>query len=145
MKTSKILIAADDSDTSTRAVEYGFNIARDLGAGVILLSVVDPSAAVGNPDAGIFPDDALIALKTKTEDFLHRMKDRFGEGIDTILLSPAGEVQATVIQTAVEYGAGIIVTGTHNRTGLNKLFNGSIAESVIHHSPVPVFVVPAEK
>jgi nucleotide-binding universal stress UspA family protein len=145
MKTDKILIAADDGDPSARTVEYGFKLAKDLGAEVILVCVIDPALASGNPDAGIFPDDALITLKTKTNDFLTRMKNRFGEGVDTTILLPVGEVQATVIETAVSQGAGMIVTGTHNRTGLNKLFNGGIAESVIHHSSVPVFVVPPEK
>jgi nucleotide-binding universal stress UspA family protein len=142
MKTDKILIITDDSPSSVKAVEYGFSLAKELGARVTLLSVIDVSLTLGNPDAGIFPDDALIALKSRTEDFLARMKKEYSEGIATELLAPLGDVEATIIDTAINWGASLIVAGTHGRTGLNKLFKGSVAESILHYSPVPVCVVP---
>jgi nucleotide-binding universal stress UspA family protein len=145
MKTDKILIVADDSPSSVKAIQYGFNLARNLGAKVILLSVVDPSLTLGNPDAGIFPDDAFIDLKAKTYDFLNKMKNKYRDGVDTEIMSPVGDIQATVIDVAVKSGARLIVAGTHGRKGLSKLFNGSISESIIRHSPVPVCVVPMDK
>jgi nucleotide-binding universal stress UspA family protein len=145
MKTDKILIAADDSSAGIKAIRYGFNLARELGAKVMLLHVIDPVHASGNPDAGIFPDDALITIKTAAEDFMDRMQKEYGNNLDTELILPQGDVQNAIIDTALNWGAGLIVTGTHGRTGLDKLFNGSMAESIIHHSPVPVLVVPTEK
>ena len=145
MKTDKILIVADDSAPSIKAIQFGLNIARALGAKATLLSVVDAGHAIGNPDAGIFPDDALIALKAKTEDFLNRMNTRYGEGIDVELLAPVGDIETTVIDIAEKWGATMIVAGTHGRTGISKLLNSSVAESIIHHSPVPVCVVPMDK
>ncbi len=145
MKTDKVLIVADDSPSSVKAIQYGYNLARDLGAKVTLLSVIDPSLALGNPDAGIFPDDALIAFKKKSDDFLNRMKAKYGDGANTEIMSPVGDAQATVIDIAVKSDAGLIVTGTHSRKGLSQLFKGGIAESIIHNSPVPVCVVPLDK
>jgi nucleotide-binding universal stress UspA family protein len=142
MKTDKILIVVDDSPSSVKAIQYGFNLARDLGAKVALLCVVDPSLALGNPDAGIFPDDALIDLKAKTDDFLNRMKNQYGGDVNIELMSPVGEIKATVIDIAVKWDAGLIVAGTHGKAGLSKLFKGSIANSIIHNSPIPVCVVP---
>ena len=145
MKTDKILIVADDSAPSIKAIQFGLNLAKDLGAKATLLGVIDPGDAIGNPDAGIFPDDALIALKTKTEDFLNRMNTRYGEGIDIELLAPVGDIETNVIDIAEKWGATMIVAGTHGRTGISKLLNSSVAESIIHHSPVPVCVVPMDK
>jgi nucleotide-binding universal stress UspA family protein len=145
MKADKILIVADDSAPSTKAIQYGFELAIKLGAKVTLLSVVEPGHALGNPDAGIFPDDALIVLKEKTKEFLNRVKSDYGSGIDIDLMSPVGDIQPTVIAIAVKLGADLIVAGTHGRTGLSKLFSGSVAESIIHHSPVPVVIVPMDK
>ncbi len=145
MKTDKILIVADDSPSSIKAIQYGFNLARELGAKVTLLSVVDPAHTMGNPDSGIFPDDALIAFKSSTEDFLNQVKNDYATGIDTKLMAPLGDIQPTVIDVAVQWGASLIVAGIHGRTGLSKLFNGSVAESIIQHSPIPVCVVPMEK
>jgi nucleotide-binding universal stress UspA family protein len=145
MKTDKILIVADDSRSSIKAIQYGFNMAREMGAKVMLLCVIDPALASGNPDAGIFPDDALIALKAKTDNFLNRIKNEYAGNLDTEIMAPVGDIQTNVIDIAVKWSAGLIVTGTHSHTGLSRLFIGSVSESIIHHSPVPVCVVPADK
>jgi nucleotide-binding universal stress UspA family protein len=40
----------------------------------------------------------------------------------------------------------LVVMGTHGRTGVKRFFMGSVAENVVRHSPVPVFLVrPPEK
>jgi nucleotide-binding universal stress UspA family protein len=145
MKTDKILIIADDSPSAVKAIKYGFNLARELGAKVVLLSVIEPVFASGNPDAGIFPDDALIAAQANTEDFLNRMKKEYGSGVETELLWPIGDIQTTVIDIAAKQNVSLVVMGTHGRKGLSKLLNSSVAESIIHHSPVPVCVVPMDK
>ena len=142
MKTERILIVADDSPPSVKAVKYGFNLAAKLKAKVLLLTVADEALMMGNPDAGVFPDDALIAMKGKAEDFLNRMKEKYADHVDTELMAQAGDVQTVVIDTAVKWKADLIISGTHGRKGLNKLFKGSIAESIIRNSPVPVCVVP---
>ncbi|BAU54672.1 universal stress protein [Mucilaginibacter gotjawali] len=143
MKTGKILIVADDSAPSVKAIQFGFNLARDLSAEVILLSVIDPIDFLGNPDAGIFPDDALMAAKAEVETFLVEMKEKHGAGIETEVLTPVGDILSSVTKIAVQRGTYLIVSGTHGRTGLSLLFKGSISQSIIHHSKIPVIVVPA--
>lgn len=145
MKTDKILIVADDSEPSVKAIAFGFNLARHLSAKVILLSVVDPIDSLGNPDAGVFPDDALMASKATAEVFLRKMKEVYGEGVETELLTPVGDIQPTIAKRAEQSGADLIVTGSHSRTGLSLLFKGSVAASIIHHARVPVCVVPFGK
>ncbi|HZY39109.1 MAG TPA: universal stress protein [Mucilaginibacter sp.] len=144
MKINKILIVADDSPSSIKAVQYGFNLAYDLGAKVMLLNVIEPELAAGNPDAGIFPDDALVAIKSKTEDFQMRMQLNYARSTGTELRICVGGVLLTIIKTINEWQADLVVAGTHVHTGLNKLFSGSIAESIIHHSPIPVCIVPGD-
>ena len=145
MEIKKILIIADESQPSVKAIKYGFKLSKEFGANAALMNVVEPSLAIGNVDAGIFPDDAMAALKRKAADFLDRMKQMYGEGVDIEIMTSVGDVQTNVIDVANQWHADIIVTGTHGRTGLNKLLKGSIAESIIHHSAVPVFVVPVHK
>ncbi len=142
MKIEKILIVADDSPTSVKAVQYGFNLARDAGASVMLLNVIDAESVAGNPDAGIFSDDALIAMKAKADDFLKSMKSTYGQAVETEVRATVGEVMPTIIKTITDWNASLVVIGTHGRTGMSKLFSGSIAESILHHSPIPVCVVP---
>jgi len=144
MKTDKILIVADESPASAGAIRYGFNLARELGAKVALLCVTDPAQAEGNVDAGIFPDEAGKKLKSEIEAFLKKTKKKYGHNVDTLLLNPAGDINKIAVKTAKEWGAKLVVTGTHGRTGLSRLLNGSVEESIIHNSPVPVCVVRAK-
>ena len=145
MNIEKILIVADDSAASVKAVRYGFDLARDAGAKVLLLSVIEPMSAIGNPDAGIFPDDALMALKDRTDTFLRQMETAYAGSVETELRRELGDIQPTIIKTITDWGASLVIAGTHGRSGLNKLFTGRVAESIIQHSPVPVCIVPRDQ
>ena len=145
MQPERILIVANDSPSSLKAVNYGYTLAADLGAKVALLGVVDEALTEGNVDAGIFPDEAARQLKEKLELFLHQLARDHANGVDTEILTPEGEVTQTILQTAREWDAHLIVVGTHGRTGLNRLLIGSLAEDILRHSTVPVFVVPVDK
>ena len=46
------------------------------------------------------------------------------------------------MKLAESVGAGMIVMGTHGRTGLAHLLMGSTAERVVRTAPMPVLVVP---
>ena len=142
MKIEKILIVADNSLASVKAIQYGFNLARDVGAKVLLLSVIEPESAAGNPDAGIFPDDALMNFKNQTTNFQEEIKTTYAHGVDTETLAPVGEILPVVVQAITDWGANLVVAGTHNRSGISKLFSGSVSESIIHQSSVPVLIVP---
>jgi len=53
-----------------------------------------------------------------------------------------GSTADGIIHCAKEFGADLIVIGTHNRHGLERLLMGSVAEHVVRHADVPVLVVP---
>ena len=57
-------------------------------------------------------------------------------------VTEAPEIDIGLVRAAQEHGADAIVVGTHKH-GATRGVLGSIAESVFHHSPVPVIVVPA--
>lgn len=145
MRTDKILIIANDDEASINAIRYGFNLAVELGAKVVLLNVIEPALAEGNVDAGIFPDDAEKEAASKVIDFLYRVKKSYGNKTDTEFIAKTGDIKAITISTAMEWGAKLIITGTHGRTGLNKLLKGSISESIVENSPIPVCIVPMGK
>ena len=46
-----------------------------------------------------------------------------------------------ILNVAQETGAGLIVMGTHGRTGLERLLMGSVAEQVVRKAPCPVLTV----
>lgn len=141
MDYKKILIAVDSSEYAMRAAKKGLQLAHQLNADTALLFVVDKSKAMGNVDAGIFPDEALMVLKREVEQTLDQLA-RMYNGKNLVKLMPEGHPTEDIIKTAETWGADLLVVGTHGRTGLVHLLMGSVAEYLVRHSKIPVMVVP---
>jgi len=56
-----------------------------------------------------------------------------------------GDVAQTVVRVAEELGVDAIVVASHGRTGLERLFLGSVSEHIVRHAHCPVLVVREPK
>jgi nucleotide-binding universal stress UspA family protein len=140
MNFGKVLIAVDSSITSMSAAKKGLELAHRLKASTALLFAVDTSKAVGNVDAGITREQALIMLKQEAERTLDQLEKLYN-GDELFKYTPEGHPVDEIIRMSETWEADIIVMGTHGRTGLSHLLMGSTAESVLRRSKVPVMVV----
>ena len=61
------------------------------------------------------------------------------------MVTLSGREDEEIVEFACEKGLDLIVMGTHGRTGVKHAFVGSVAERVLRHSPIPVFVIPAKE
>jgi nucleotide-binding universal stress UspA family protein len=141
MPFQQILIAVDSTEFSLQAAKRGLELAHVLGAKAALIFVVDSAKAMGNIDAGISHEEALIILKKEAEQTLDQLAVLYN-GQDLMKFMPEGHPVDEILGTASTWGADLIVMGTHARTGLAHLFPGSVAEQVLHNAKVPVMVVP---
>jgi nucleotide-binding universal stress UspA family protein len=57
-------------------------------------------------------------------------------------LGAVGDVSGSIIDSAIEHSADVIVVGTHERGWLTRLLTSSVADEVRRESPIPVLVVP---
>ena len=144
MSYNKILIAVDSSEYSMQAAKKGLELAHQLNAKAALIYVVDKSKAMGNIDAGIMPEEALLVLKKEVEQTLDQLATMYN-GKELMKFMPEGHPTEDIINTAKIWEADLIVMGTHGRTGLKELLMGSVATYVIHHSKIPVMTVPFKK
>jgi nucleotide-binding universal stress UspA family protein len=55
-----------------------------------------------------------------------------------------GRVQNLIAETAGQWGADLIVIGSHGRKGFNRLLLGSVAEAVLHLAPCSVLIIKDE-
>lgn len=143
MSYSKILIAVDSSEYSMNAAKKGLELSHQLNAKVALLYVVDTSKALGNIDAGITAEQALIILKKEAEQTLDELAGMYN-GASIMKFIPEGMPSKDIIKTAEIWEADLIILGTHGRTGLLHLLVGSVAEHIIRNSKIPVMVVPSK-
>ena len=56
-----------------------------------------------------------------------------------------GSIAETILQVAEELNADIIVMGSHSKRWLENMLMGSITEYVLHHSSVPLLIIPTKK
>lgn len=138
-----VLIAVDGGEHSLRAAIQGIELARQLKAKIALLFVLDVSKAMGNPDAGILPEQAMIVLRKEAEDMLQQIAKMYVGG-DIVKLMPEGLPKEVILKAAADWQADLLVLGTHGRTGLTHLLMGSTAEYIVRHASVPVMVVPSK-
>jgi nucleotide-binding universal stress UspA family protein len=154
MMITKVLIAIDDSKTAEHAAAYGFDIARKFNAAVGLVNVIEPILAsplimgsdpmLGSPavDSGMEEMELLDIQKGRSESIVESTIKKFASDLQITHFSEYGSSAQGIIHCAEEFGADLIVLGTHSRTGFDRLLMGSVAEHVVRHAEVPVLVVP---
>ena len=135
----RILLATDGSEGSGEATRYGLGLAKQTGASVRAIYVVDTHRAFS---LGIHRDDAVGELRDDGQRALAALDDlarRAGIEIDTELGD--GHPGEAIVREADRSGAGLIVVGSHGQGGLADVLLGSTSQYVIHHAGVPVCVV----
>lgn len=144
----KILAATDGSPLAEKAVKYAASLAKQLGASVTVLGVVDYSYLIA---PGVSPglSAAKVVLETKdilkqaTADFVDRAASLCRKGGVRVRKSVrTGRPADEIVKEAKKEKADLIVLGSHGRTALKAAMLGSVAFGVIHkNTNMPVLVV----
>jgi nucleotide-binding universal stress UspA family protein len=144
MEFKKILIAVDDSPLAMKAAKAGFALAHALKATIALVYVVDKSKTAINTNLGLTSGESkriLLQEADKTIQQFIRMYD--GINIDEVYrFTPGGSPSDQIIKISEEWGADLIVMGSHGKTSLERVITGSLAEYVIRHAKIPVLITP---
>ena len=132
-----ILHPTDFSNTSECAFRLACSLARDHGARLVLLHVVElPAPAYGEGTAPV----TVIQISLEAErEALDHIQAPQGVSMDRMLLE--GDAAYEILRIAKESEADLIVLGTHGRTGLGRFLLGSVAEQVLRRAPCPVLTV----
>lgn len=140
MAYKKILIAVDSSAYSMNAAKKGFELGHQLKATIGLIYVIDRNKESVNVEVGISPEQSQTVLLKQAEENISQLIKMYNGISEVFRFTPEGFPKKEIISTAREWGADLIVMGTHGRTGLTHLLMGSVAEYVIKHAGVPVMV-----
>jgi nucleotide-binding universal stress UspA family protein len=135
-----ILLATDFSQYSARALSYALGIAARYAATLHLFHCIDPT-----PYNMVAPDAVQTACEAAWRDLRRLESDLRSRGpakdVEIKLRVEAADLRAVLPEIARDLDLGLIVVGTHGRTGWRKLMLGSVAEMVVDHAPCPVLTV----
>jgi nucleotide-binding universal stress UspA family protein len=139
----QLLVAVDFSDPSIKALQVALDIGKQLNARLHAVHFVPVRIMDMGMEGGVdFIEEVhqkeLMEARLKLGKFI---EDHAGAdaGIEQHLRS--GEPTVEVGRMAGEIGAGMIIIGTHGRTGLKHLLLGSVAESILKSAEVPVLCI----
>ena len=147
----QVLIALDYNPSAEKVAETGHRLAKSMDAEVVLLHVVSDfkyyASLNYSPIMGF--DSFSNVIETEGSGELKRIAQNYLDSTKKHLDDPtiktsvkSGDFARTIMDTAKELGADIIVMGTHSRRGIEKILLGSVAENVLNHSTIPLFIIP---
>lgn len=146
----KILVPADGSKTSYKAAVYAVDLARQLKASIIGLSVIDRRLFMGH---AIVPSKTSRKLTEPVEDYLREVAENYLEDIKKLCkksqvplkhLIKMGYPAEEIVKEAKRSKADLIVMGSRGRSALSATVLGSVSYGVIHNDKnVPVLIVRA--
>lgn len=152
----KILIALDYDPTAQKVAEAGFSLAKAMGANVVLIHVVADimyySSMAYSPIMGFggytgvdyLQPNILNDLKKTSQDFLDKSKRHLGDAsVQTEVRE--GDVADSILAAAKDLKANVIVIGSHSQRWLESIVMGSVAEAVLNHTSIPLYIVPTKK
>ncbi|WP_425498645.1 universal stress protein [Haloplanus salilacus] len=142
----RILVPTDGSDGVERAIDHAVEVAAIHDAtihGLYVLST-DAYAGLAMESSWESVDELLREDAEAAVARVHELADEgdAGVGVETVVVE--GKPSREIVRYAEDEGCDLIVMGTHGRGGIDRLLLGSVAESVIRASSVPVTTVPVD-
>jgi nucleotide-binding universal stress UspA family protein len=146
---SKILVATDGSETALKASHYAVDLAKQLGASVTVLSVIDNRSLQSYYTAP--PEVTMVHILEPIEDFLREAAKKDVDRVKKLCekkkvpcrgVISKGHPAEEIIKEAERSRSNLIVLGSHGKSTLAAVFLGSVTYGVAHKDThVPVLIV----
>ena len=145
----RILVAVDGGPSSELAIAQAVGLAKQIGAEVKVLFVVDDSDLFFE-SAYIDPNEIVSGMINVGQKALAAAARRFeNAGVRCLTelaekpVSP-GNISGTIVSHADHWPADLIIMGTHGRRGVRRVIMGSVSEGVIAKTAKPVLLIRGE-
>jgi nucleotide-binding universal stress UspA family protein len=137
----RVLIPVDGSETAEAILPFILEIAGPLDLEVVLLRVNQPTppmAVEGTTFAHIHDPQMQELCKAYVAGLAGEMR---AKGVRVNTRVRRGQPVEQILAAAREEAADLIAMTTHGRTGPARLLFGSVAEGVLRHADIPVFLM----
>ena len=139
-RIKRILVPVDFSDCSRKALAYAVPFAKQFGAEILLAHVVQPYIPV--PEMTAVDTTAVLAQMRETgKTELEKLRLSITDDVKIVTTLRVGHPAQQIVEAASEFDADLILLSTHGRTGLGRMFFGSVAEHVTRYARCPVLTV----
>ena len=134
----KILAPTDFSELSGEGVRYACQLAKEVGAQVIVLNVIilDETNTVGKGE--------VEAHKVRLTEFVAKAVPHHGADVKLREVVLAGQPYSAIVDCADNEQIDLVVMSSHGRSGLSRMLIGSVTDRLLRAAKCPVLVVPSQ-
>jgi nucleotide-binding universal stress UspA family protein len=137
-----ILAPLDGSKRAEAILPHLEELARSNKSRVIFMQVVEPILIAVGAEFAFQTKDEYQVLEEQAGQYLAGLKGEFrGKNIDAGVFVTHGPVVEAIIGAAVRENADLIAIASHGRTGLSRVFYGSVAAGVLHQIDRPLLLI----
>jgi nucleotide-binding universal stress UspA family protein len=135
-----IVCGVDDSEGARKATRVADDLARKLGARLVLVhgTPIAPSVLYGVP----FDNDAFQREALAEAERLLATSSEMCSAPDVVVRAERGEPARALAHVIEEEDAYLLVVGTRGRGAMRSVILGSIAHEMLAVATCPVVVVP---
>tara|TARA_R110001583_G_scaffold31676_2_gene108040 strand:+ start:9403 stop:9864 length:462 start_codon:yes stop_codon:yes gene_type:complete len=149
----KICIALDTSPAAEKIAKIGYSYVEALNAEIILVHVVNDASFYAIDYGPIMGYDGyLIRSSIQLVDDLHKEAKKFLGTTAKYLGEPdlkvkvlEGDAHDAILEFTKEWGADLLILGTHSQSRVENLLLGNIAAKIVRHSEIPLLVIPTKE
>jgi nucleotide-binding universal stress UspA family protein len=140
-----IVVGTDGSDTAKEAVRQAGELAKAVGAELLLVSAYEPvSESRLRQERQDVPDDVqwMVNPKEDVQSVLDESAEEWKEkGVKVETFAREGDPADAILDVAEEKGADLVIVGNKGMTGARRFLLGSVPNKVSHHAPCNVMIV----
>ncbi|GMQ78064.1 MAG: universal stress protein [Anaerolineae bacterium] len=143
----KILVPLDGSDRAEAILPHVKDLATCYRAEVLFLQVIEPNVLYSSPyDA--YPELNLAEYEDRTpeaEEYLKQLVDEYlADDLAANYRVKYGSVVLAILEIAEAENVDLIAMVSHGRTGLSRVFYGSVAAGVLHRIDRPLLLIRSQ-
>jgi nucleotide-binding universal stress UspA family protein len=139
----QVLVATDGSPTAQRAVKHAVGLARQSGADLHAVYVIETRTAYDN--AIVDPETVRQHFRTEGEAALAAVGDQGGSELAVTTAIREGTPHEELLAYVDANDIDVVVMGSKGGSAFKTLVLGSVTEAVVHAEAVPVLVVDPEE
>lgn len=149
----KVLIALDYGISAREIAEKGYELAQGLNAKVTLLHVVAEESYYNTIDSApfmliygssFFNVAGTVDMTVASLDFLGKLKSHLNDP-EIEIEAIRGDFADVILATAREKHFDMIVVGSNSKNWIQRTIEGSVTESVLKESEIPLFIIPIKE
>jgi nucleotide-binding universal stress UspA family protein len=147
-----VIVPLDGSELAEAAIVPAREIAEKFGSQLLLLRAIEPmSHLIATQPPSLLESPASAEANVELiEQVVHAERDEATKYLDEVQARIGGRTEYAVVEgqpgdaiaeVAQERGAGLVVMSSHGRGGLGRVIFGSVADTVLRNSHIPVMLI----